>query len=52
MKIDLGCGAHKTEGLIGVDFIQHADADVDVIHDLNTFPYPFDEGTVEYVQVS
>lgn len=40
MKIaHLGCGVKKYEGAIGVDMRPATKADV--IHDLNTFPYPF-----------
>jgi len=39
--LDLGCGKKKREGAIGVDFSdRHA---ADVIHDLNVFPYPFND---------
>jgi len=42
MKIlDLGCGKRKRKGSVGVDFSdRHA---ADVIHNLNYFPYPFDD---------
>ncbi len=39
--LDLGCGKKKREDSIGVDFSdRHA---ADVIHDLNVFPYPFND---------
>ena len=41
MKIlDLGCGKRKQKDAIGVDMSE--DSDADVIHDLNKFPYPFE----------
>jgi len=39
MKIlDLGCGSFKTAGATGVDVA--ALPEVDIVHDLNSFPYP------------
>ena len=37
--LELGCGRKKREGAVGVDIL--ADSDADVVHDLDTFPYPF-----------
>ena len=40
MKVlELGCGFNKTPGAVGIDIIDGSQADI--IHDLNTFPYPF-----------
>jgi SAM-dependent methyltransferase len=39
--LDLGCGTRKRPGAIGVDVSERTGADV--IHDLNTFPYPFED---------
>ena len=47
MKLDIGCGASKKIGFVGVDILKLAG--VDVIHDLNTFPYPFEDSTVTEV---
>ncbi|MBI3793697.1 MAG: methyltransferase domain-containing protein [Nitrospinae bacterium] len=38
-KLDLGCGNSKRAGAIGVDGNVRTSADV--VHDLNSFPYPF-----------
>jgi len=45
--LDLGCGKSKREGTIGVDHTDRHDADV--IHDLNVFPYPFEENSVDQI---
>jgi len=37
--LDLGCGKKKTSGSVGVDFNKSSHADV--IHNLDQFPYPF-----------
>jgi len=37
--LDLGCGNRKRAGAIGIDF--NPDSAADIIHDLNSFPYPF-----------
>lgn len=42
MKIDLGCGASKKAGFIGVDSLSITG--VDITHDLNNVPYPFYDG--------
>ena len=38
--LDLGCGKSKRVGSIGVDF--NARVNPDIVHDLNKFPYPFE----------
>ena len=51
MKIlDLGCGKRKHSGAIGVDF--NANTDADVVHDLNNYPYPFDDNTFDKIYCS
>lgn len=45
--LDLGCGKKKRPDAIGVDYSDRHDADV--IHDLNVFPYPFDNDSIDYV---
>jgi predicted SAM-dependent methyltransferase len=44
MKIDIGCGALKKEGFIGIDILELPE--VDIVHDLNVFPYPIRENEV------
>ena len=45
--LDLGCGPSKVAGSIGVDCV--ALPGVDVVHDLNDYPYPLPEGSVHAV---
>lgn len=47
MKLDLACGQNKREGFTGVDFVQAEG--VDIVHDLFTFPWPFEDESVEEV---
>ena len=48
MKIlDVGCGANKFPGAIGLDYNEKTDADV--IHDLGQFPYPFPDNEFDMV---
>lgn len=52
MKIlDIGCGPHsKKEGSIGLD--KRPAPHVDVVHDLNVYPYPFRDDEFEWVDMS
>ncbi len=45
--LDLGCGRHKIPGAIGVDI--SPDRSVDIIHELNSFPYPFETSSFEAI---
>jgi SAM-dependent methyltransferase len=45
MKIDFGCGQRKKDGYVGVDSLSFPG--VDVVHDLNIFPYPFDDSAAD-----
>lgn len=48
MKIlDVGCGKNKTANSVGIDVATESDADV--VHDLNSFPYPFDDNEYDKV---
>lgn len=50
MKLDLGCGAGKREGFIGVDVKQSPG--VDVVCDLGKDPWPWADGVVEEAHCS
>ena len=45
--LDVGCGANKTEGAIGLDNNPRTQADV--IHDLGQLPYPFADNEFDLV---
>lgn len=45
--LDIGCGSKKVPGAVGMDII--ATSDADVVHDLNSFPYPFPDSTFDEV---
>ena len=45
--LDLGCGARKLPSAFGVDILPSIG--VDVVHDLNQFPYPFADGSFDAV---
>jgi len=40
LKLDIGCGISKRDGFMGIDIIPLIS--VDVVHDLNQFPYPLE----------
>ena len=46
-KLDLGCGRTKRGGFVGVDNLDLSG--VDVCHDLDCFPYPFDDDQIDEV---
>lgn len=46
--LELGCGVHPTPGAIHHDRIKHADW-VDVAHDLNILPWPWQDGEFDKV---
>ncbi|WP_186647712.1 class I SAM-dependent methyltransferase [Fluviispira vulneris] len=46
-KLDLGCGNSKKEGYIGVDSLSLKN--VDIIHNLDRYPYPFDENEIDEI---
>jgi ubiquinone/menaquinone biosynthesis C-methylase UbiE len=50
MKLDLGCGNKKKDGFTGVDII--ALSGVDVVCDLEKFPWPFEDNSVDEIHCS
>jgi len=40
-KLNLGCGEFRKDGYVNVDY--YANAEPDIRHDLNRFPYPFED---------
>ena len=45
MKLNLGCGANKIDGCVNVD----KSGEPDVWHDLEVFPWPFEDNSAELV---
>ena len=45
--LDIGCGNRKRPGSIGIDV--NPDTSADIVHDLNTFPYPFDDSAFDSI---
>lgn len=42
INLDLGCGENKQNGFVGID--KRPLNNVDIVHDLETFPYPLPDG--------
>lgn len=49
-KLNLGCGEDFKEGWVNVDF--HGHVNIDVQHDLNAFPYPFEDASFDHILAS
>jgi len=45
--LDIGCGKHKTPGAVGMDSNPRSDADV--LHDLDSVPYPFPDDEFDII---
>ncbi|MBI4971062.1 MAG: methyltransferase domain-containing protein [Candidatus Omnitrophica bacterium] len=45
--LDVGCGAAKREGTIGIDMM--AKPGVDIVHDLNVYPWPIQDSQFDRV---
>lgn len=50
IKLDIACGQNKREGFKGVDIAPGKG--VDFVHDLETYPWPFKDNSVEEAHVS
>jgi predicted SAM-dependent methyltransferase len=46
-KLDLGCGATKKKGFIGVDILKLSS--VDICHNLTQYPYPFEDNSIDEI---
>jgi len=49
-KLNLGCGSFKMPGYVNVD--STASSQPDLVHDLNLFPYPFEDGWFANVEMN
>lgn len=45
--LDIGCGSAKTPGAVGMDI--SANTDADIVHDLDVFPYPIEDGSFDQI---
>lgn len=50
IKLDIACGQNKREGFVGVDIA--AAPGVDIVHNLNLYPWPFADNSVEEAHCS
>jgi SAM-dependent methyltransferase len=45
--LDIGCGAEKTPGSVGLDI--SSDTAADIVHDLDVFPYPIEDASFDQI---
>lgn len=50
MRLDIACGQNKRPGFVGIDIAPGEG--VDIVHDLEVYPWPIEDNTVEEVHVS
>ncbi len=48
MKLNVGSAQKRIEGFTNLDVLDWS-GNTDILHDLNSFPYPFEEGAVEEI---
>lgn len=48
MKLVLGAGESRREGAVHVD--NNSVSEPDILHDLNQYPYPFDDNSIEHIE--
>jgi len=47
--LDIGCGRRKIPGALGID--RDSSSDADIVHDLNCFPYPFEDSFFDFINI-
>ena len=50
MKLNLGCGSKILKGFVNLDKFEYYKPDI--VHDLEKFPYPFEENSVDEILLS
>jgi SAM-dependent methyltransferase len=50
MKLDIACGDNKKEGFTGIDIAKTNSTDI--VHDLNSYPWPFENNSIEEIWCS
>jgi ubiquinone/menaquinone biosynthesis C-methylase UbiE len=49
VNLNLGCGFNKKDGFVNVDAYDICRPDV--VHDLNVFPYPWEDASVDHIDI-
>jgi predicted SAM-dependent methyltransferase len=50
VRVSLACGQRKPEGFLGIDISEMEG--VDIVHDLNVYPWPFEDDSVDEFECS
>lgn len=50
IRLDLACGQSKREGFVGIDVVRAPG--VDIVHDLESYPWPLRDGSVSEIHCS
>lgn len=48
MKLNLACGAYPKKGYVNLDLVKQDG--VDIVHDLDMFPWPFEDGSATTIE--
>ncbi|MGD8499101.1 MAG: hypothetical protein PVJ86_00545 [Phycisphaerales bacterium] len=50
IKLDVGCGIFKQKGCVGIDIVKHPN--VDIVHDIQKFPWPVPKDICTFILMS
>ena len=51
LKLDIGCGANPQPGFVGIDCQDFGRKDI-IRHDIETYPWPFEDGVFRFAMAS
>lgn len=46
-RLDIACGNNLQKGFIGIDIVGKPESQAEIVHDLLTFPWPFEDNSID-----